>query len=103
MKSIHQIFQGNEHLMDLHPVEELIDYCQELEGEVMERRIEDNYDKEHVLKSMLKDIRTSIDETLDEDEESIRFNEIPRVDFKEAIKNLKRFISEMCYTNNIML
>lgn len=103
MKSIHQIFQGNEHLMDLHPVEELIDYCQELEGEVMERRIEDNYDKEHVLKSMLKDIRTSIDETLAEDEESIRFNEIPRVDFKEAIKNLKRFISEMCYTNNIML
>ena len=103
MKSIYQIFQGNEHLMDLHPVEELIDYCQELEGEVMERRIEDNYDKEHVLKSMLKDIQTSINETLAEDEESIRFNEIPRVDFKESIKNLKRFISEMCYTNNIML
>ena len=87
MKSIHQIFQGNEHLMDLHPVEELIDYCQELEGEVMERRIEDNYDKGHVLKSMLKDIRISIDETLAEDEESIRFDEIPRVDFKEAINN----------------
>ena len=30
MKSITQIFQGNEHLMDLDPVEELIDYCSDL-------------------------------------------------------------------------
>lgn len=89
--------------MDLGPVEELIDYCQELEGEVMERKIEDNYNKEHVLRGMLKDIRTSINETLAEDEESIRFNEIPRVDFKQAVINLKNFISQMCYTNNIML
>jgi len=103
MKSIHQIFKGNEHLMDLAPVEELIEYCQELEGDVMERKINDKYDKEHVLKGMLKDIRTSINDTLEEDEESIRFNEIPRVDFKEAVKNLKKFISEMCYVNNIIL
>ena len=103
MKNINQIFKDNEHLMDLEPVEELIEYCRELEGEVMEKRIEVNYDKEHILKSMLKDIRTSIDETLSEDEESIRFNEIPRVDFKEAVKNLKKFISQMCFSNNIIL
>ena len=103
MRSISQIFKDNEHLMDLEPVEELIEYCRELEGEVMEKRIEVNYDKEHILKSMLKDIRTSIDETLSEDEESIRFNEIPRVDFKEAVKNLKKFISQMCFSNNIIL
>jgi len=35
MKSISQIFKGNEHLMDLSPVEELIDYTQELEGQVL--------------------------------------------------------------------
>lgn len=103
MKNINQIFKDNEHLMDLEPVEELIEYCRELEGEVMEKRIEVNYDKEHILKSMLKDIRTSIDETLSEDEEAIRFNEIPRVDFKEAVKNLKNFISQMCFSNNIIL
>lgn len=103
MRSISQIFKGNEHLMDLAPVEELIEYCRELEGEVMDRKIVDNYDKEHVLREMLKDIKTSINDTLDEDEESIRFNEIPRVDFKEAVENLKKFISDMCYINSIIL
>ena len=38
MKNISQIFQGNEHLMDLSPVEELIDYTQELEGQLLERK-----------------------------------------------------------------
>ena len=38
MKSISQIFQGNEHLMDLSPVEELIEYVQELEGQVFEKK-----------------------------------------------------------------
>jgi len=83
MKSIGQIFRSNRQLMDEPEVQELIEYCRELEGQVMDRKIDDNYDKEHVLRSMLKDIRTGIDDTLNEDEESIRFNEIPRVDFKE--------------------
>ena len=38
MKSISQIFKGNEHLMDLQPVEELIEYTQELEGQVLEKK-----------------------------------------------------------------
>ncbi len=59
MKNINQIFKGNEHLMDLNPVEELIEYTQELEGQVLERKIEDTYDKEHMLKSMLSDILSS--------------------------------------------
>ena len=59
MKSISQIFKGNEHLMDLQPVEELIEYTQDLEGQVMERKVEDTYDKEHMLKSMLSDILDS--------------------------------------------
>ena len=42
MKSISQIFRDNEHLMDLSPVEELIDYCRDLEGEVTQKKIEDD-------------------------------------------------------------
>ena len=42
MKSINQIFKGNKHLMDLDPVQELIEYTQELEGQVLERKVEDN-------------------------------------------------------------
>lgn len=103
MKSIGQIFRNNKQLMDEPEVQELIEYCRELEGEVMDRKIDDNYDKEHVLRGMLKDIRTGINDTLAEDEESVRFNEIPRVDFKQAMLNLKKFISEMCYLNKIIL
>lgn len=103
MKSIGQIFRNNKQLMDEPEVQELIEYCRELEGQVMDRKIDDNYDKEHVLRGMLKDIRTGINDTLVEDEESMRFNEIPRVDFKQAMLNLKKFISEMCYLNKIIL
>jgi hypothetical protein len=103
MKSISQIFRSNRELMDEPEVQVLIEYCRELEGQVMDRKIDDNYDKEHVLRSMLKDIRTGIDDTLKDDEESIRFNETPRVDFKDAMLNLKKFLAEMCFINKIIL
>ena len=53
MKNITQIFQGNEHLMDLGPIEELIDYCRDLEGQVLERKVDDTYNKEHMLRTIL--------------------------------------------------
>ena len=59
MKSVSQIFQGNEHLMDLSPVEELIEYTQELEGMVFEYKIEESSNKEHIYISMLQDILNS--------------------------------------------
>jgi hypothetical protein len=103
MKSISQIFKHNRELMDEPEVQELIEYCRELEGQVMDRKIDDNYDKEHVILGMLKDILTGIDETLKEDEESVRFNEIPRVDFKFSLINVRKYIREMCYLNRIIL
>lgn len=92
MKSIHQIFQGNEHLMDLNPVEELIEYTQELEGQVMERKIDDTYNKEEIYHQILKDIYESCDKTLKDDQLAERFKETPRVDFKEAVVNLKKYM-----------
>jgi hypothetical protein len=46
MKSVSQIFKGNEHLMDLGPVEELIEYTQELEGMVFENKMEESSNKD---------------------------------------------------------
>ena len=92
MKSIYQIFQGNEHLMDLSPVEELIEYTQELEGQVIERKIEDTYDKEEIYLQILKDIYESCNQTLEDQKTSDRFKEIPPVDFKTAIINLKKHL-----------
>lgn len=95
MKSIYQIFQGNEHLMDLSPVEELIEYTQELEGQVLERKIDDTYNKEEIYLQILKDIYESCNQTLEDQKISDRFKEIPPVDFKNAIMNLKIYLESV--------
>ena len=104
MKSISQIFKGNEHLMDLQPVEELIEYTQELEGEVMERKVEDNYDKEHMLKSMLSDILSSCREYEENKILEERYPELyEKVDADSLVKNLMDYILSMNIKNNLRL
>jgi hypothetical protein len=104
MKNISQIFKGNEHLMDLQPVEELIEYTQNLEGQVMERKVEDTYDKEHMLKSMLSDILSSCREY---EENKILEDRYPdlyeKVDADSLVKNLKDYILNMNFMNNLGL
>ena len=92
MKNINQIFKGNEHLMDLAPIEELIDYCVELEGQVVEKKIDDTSSKEEIYLQILKDIYDSCEKTLTDDELSERFKETPRVDFKQSVINLKKYM-----------
>ena len=104
MKSISQIFKGNEHLMDLQPVEELIEYTQNLEGQVMERKVEDNYDKEHMLKSMLSDI---LDSCREYEENKILQDRYPdlyqKVDADSLVKNLMDYIISMNLKNNLRI
>lgn len=104
MKSISQIFQGNEHLMDLEPVEELIDYCRNLEGQVLERKVEDIYDKEHMLKSMLSDILSSCREYEENKILQDRYPELyQKVDADSLVKNLMQYITSMNVKNNLRL
>ena len=104
MKSISQIFKGNEHLMDLSPVEELIEYTQELEGQVMERKIEDTYDKEHMLKSMLSDILSSCKEYEENKILEDRYPELyEKVDADSLVKNLMDYIISMNAKNDLRL
>ena len=104
MKSISQIFQGNEHLMDLEPVEELIDYCRNLEGQVLERKVEDTYDKEHMLKSMLSDILSSCREYEENKILQDRYPELyQKVDADSLVKNLMQYITSMNVKNNLRL
>ena len=104
MKNINQIFKGNEHLMDLNPVEELIEYTQELEGQVLERKIEDTYDKEHMLKIMLSDILSSCREYEENKILEDRYPELyEKVDADSLVKNLKDYILDMNFMNNLGL
>lgn len=104
MKNIHQIFQGNEHLMDLNPIEELIDYCRELEGQVLERKIEDTYDKEHMIKGMLSDILTSCKEYEQNKILEERYPELyKKIDADDLVKNLMEYIINMNAKNDLRL
>lgn len=102
MKSIHQIFLGNEHLMDLGPVEELIDYCQELEGQVMENVIDKQYDKELILLGMVRDIYDSCDGIEEQEMLNQRYpNDFPEVNYKDIVVNLKKYIQKMVSENKL--
>ncbi len=104
MKSIHQIFRGNEHLMDLGPVEELIDYTQELEGQVMNVNIEKQYDKEMVYLEMIRDIYNSCKDISEQEMLHERYpNDFSEVDYKEMVNNLKSYIMDMSFKNKFLL
>ena len=104
MKNISQIFQGNEHLMDLSPIEELIEYTQELEGQVLERNIEDTYNKEHMLKTMLSDILSSCREYEENKILEERYPELyQKVDADSLVKNLMDYIISMNVRNDLRL
>jgi hypothetical protein len=95
MKNINQIFKNNKHLIEHPEVQELIDYCRELEGKFMEVEINKQYDKEDILINVIRDIKESCEQTINDNEESIRFNEIPRVDFEKSVVNLKKYIESI--------
>ena len=104
MKSISQIFKGNEHLMDLDPVEELIEYTQELEGQVMETKVNDSYDKEHILKSMLSDILSSCREYEENKLLQERYpDQYEKIDSDNLVKSLMGYIMEMNVKNKLGL
>ena len=104
MKSVSQIFRGNEHLMDLSPVEELIDYTRELEEIVLQRNIEDSYDKEHMLRSMLLDILTSCRDMEETNELAKRYPDMyEKCDSESLVKNLKIYIMDMNNKNNLRI
>ena len=103
MKNINQIFKNNTHLMDEPEIIELIEYCQELEGEVLDKKIEDTYSKEEIYLQILKEIYDSCDKTLTDDQLSERFKETPRVDFKEAVINLKKYMGAVSQMYGFML
>ena len=100
MKSISQIFKGNEHLMDLQPVEELIDYCQDLEEKVIETNLEEN--KEHIYKSIIQDILISCNELEESKLLADRYPDLyKKTDAETLVQNLKNYILDMNRINKL--
>jgi hypothetical protein len=104
MKNINQIFKNNKHLMDEPEVIELVEYTRELEEIVLQRKIEDSYDKEHMLKSMLSDILTSCRDMEDTNQLADRYPGMyEKSDAESLVKNLKTYILDMNYKNDLRI
>ena len=102
MRSINQIFKGNEHLMDLEPVDSLIDYCKDLEDEVVENK--QKSDQTIILKQLISEISKSCFELLEDDKKSERWSyDFEKIDFKVSIVNLREYILKYCLDNKIKL
>ena len=102
MKNINQIFKNNKHLMDEPEVIELVEYTRELEEIVLQRKIEDSYDKEHMLRSMLLDILTSCRDMEETNQLSERYPGMyEKTDAESLVKNLKMYILDMSNKNNL--
>jgi hypothetical protein len=104
MKNVNQIFKNNTHLMDQPEVIKLIEYCQELEGEVLEKKIDNTYNKEHMLKTMLSDILSSCREYEENKILKDRYPELyNELDANSLVKNLMDYIITMNNKNNLRL
>ena len=88
--------------MDLDPVEELIEYCRELEDSVVENT--QVIDQTIVLKQLISEISKSCNDLLKKEGEHERWpDDFEKINFKEAIVNLKKYISLYCMENKIRL
>ena len=104
MKNIKQLFRKNPNLLENKEVQELIEYTQELEGLVLEKKVEYNYDKEHMLKSMLSDILDSCREYEENKILQDRYPELYKnIDADTLVKNLMAYILSMNIKNNLRL
>lgn len=86
--------------MDESEVQELIEYCRELEGQVMEYSLASNYNRQNDLIQIIRDIHISCNEI--NKKEKDRFDD-DEIDYKEAIVNLNNFIIKLCDDYKIRL
>jgi hypothetical protein len=102
MKSINQIFKNNPSLLNEDEVNELVEYCLELEDTVVEYKQRE--DKTVVLKQLVMEIKKSCFDLLKEEEKAERWpDEFEKINFKETIVNLDKYISLYCQQNKIYL
>jgi len=101
MKSVNQIFENDKELLLKPPVMELIEYCHEMEEQIIENN--QQYSFENELTELVKEIYLSVNDIIDEDDISKRFNEIDRIDYETTMKNLKKYMKQFSIDNNFRL
>ena len=104
MINIKDLFKKIPDLLAELEVKKLIEHTKELEGEIFEKKIEETYNKEHILKSMLSDILTSCREHEENKLLQDRYPELyEKVDADALVKNLMDYILSMNAKNDLRL
>lgn len=102
MKSIREIFKNNPSLLEEPEVIHLVDYCSELEDEIVELKFQKTDNKELPLIDMIKEVVKGCEALEKEQMEHDRFG-YDAPDYLETISNLKNYIYRRCRDEKIWL
>jgi hypothetical protein len=102
MKNIRQLFKDKEYLLDEPEVEKLMDYCEEMQDEIVEFKFEKTNNKELAMLDMLKEVIKGCEAIQKEQYEHERFG-YDAPDYQDTIKNLKTYIQGRCRDLKIYL
>ena len=102
MKKPRDFFKNKPSLLDEPEVEALLEYCENLEEELIDLKFEKNANKELVLLDMIKEVMKGCNALEKEQMEHERFG-YKAPDYQETVSNLKSYIQEICRINKIYL
>ena len=97
-----ELFKNKEFLLDEPEVEQLLEYCEKLQDELVDLKLDQKQNKQLIMLDMLKEIVKACSETEKQQKEFLRFGLEPP-DFEESISNLKRFLIVRCRENGIWI
>ena len=102
MKNKLEIFKKAPDLLEEPEVQELLDYCERLEDELVDLKFEKEKSKELIMLDMIKEVVKGCNAIEKEQLEHERFGyEAPN--YQATISNLKSYIVEICRINKIYL
>lgn len=102
MKNKLEIFKKAPDLLDEPEVQELLDYCERLEDELVDLKFDKEKSKELIMLDMIKEVIKGCNAIQKEQLEHERFGyEAPN--YQATISNLKSYILDICRINKIYL
>lgn len=102
LKNKQEIFKNAKLLLDEPEVQELLDYCESLEEELVEFKFEKSNNKELIMLDMLKEVVKSCKAIEQQEMEHERFG-YPLPDYSDAIRSLKSYIYDMDRINKLRI
>ena len=102
MKSIREIFKNNPSLLNEPEVAQLLEYCEQLQDEIVEFKFQKTTNKELAMLDMLKEVIKGCDAIEKEQAEHERFG-YDAPNYQETNSNLKRYVLKRCQDEKIWL